>query len=355
MRISGEGKVGILLALLALAGGGALAVAHGPLVIVIGWVLIAVALIGGCLLAHNHFERRRVLPLIGMIVSVAVFVGFAAWDFWPQEPNPAAPSRPKNPPLLHPVQHMADAPAPAPAPMPSHSPKVITTTTTPVHLPGPPLPASVQPASAAPASAEAQTPTSQQTQPIYLTRFYSRKQKEEIADLVQALVLKFDPIIKQVSMASQAASGAGNSMASSRFRIDSRNPAPLSGLADLNKALKQTVVYESDTLKFLFGGNNGEGLIRSHPEYSEELTAIISAEQFGGVNGTMQIVMPIATDKLDSVETKSKKTNDVDMLQDIAQSAGPALTDAGKASGEFLRFLTDVTQRAQAWRESSSR
>jgi hypothetical protein len=53
MQISPEGKIGIALTLLGLAGGGAIVIA--PNQVWIGWVMIAVAVIGLVLLVLHHF------------------------------------------------------------------------------------------------------------------------------------------------------------------------------------------------------------------------------------------------------------------------------------------------------------
>jgi hypothetical protein len=89
-RFSTAEKLGFLLALLALAAGGVLAVAHGYLANVVGWVMIATAVIGGILLAHHHFARTRMIPLIGMIVFSVGFLTCAAWYFWPASDEKAA-------------------------------------------------------------------------------------------------------------------------------------------------------------------------------------------------------------------------------------------------------------------------
>ena len=85
MRISGEGKLSLALGLAALVGAGVVVVAHGPIVVIAGWSLIAAGVVGGILLAHHHFQRRRMIPLIGMIASSLGLIGFSAWYFWPAD------------------------------------------------------------------------------------------------------------------------------------------------------------------------------------------------------------------------------------------------------------------------------
>jgi hypothetical protein len=80
MHISPEGKIGIALGLVALAGAGALVVAPEPWVTGIGWIMIAAAIIGGAMLAWNHFSTRDrtlggklalfVVPTILIVASV---------------------------------------------------------------------------------------------------------------------------------------------------------------------------------------------------------------------------------------------------------------------------------------------
>jgi hypothetical protein len=93
MQISTEGKLAILLGLLALGGGGAVWVA--PNLTEIGWLMIATAGVGTVALAAHHFSgmlsllwtpgaKHRMFALLGMIISGAVFVGSAAVYFWPR-------------------------------------------------------------------------------------------------------------------------------------------------------------------------------------------------------------------------------------------------------------------------------
>jgi hypothetical protein len=60
MQLSGEGKTGILLALIGLGGAGAIVVA--PAHTEIGWLLIAISVIGGVMLSSHHF--RGMLPRV---------------------------------------------------------------------------------------------------------------------------------------------------------------------------------------------------------------------------------------------------------------------------------------------------
>jgi hypothetical protein len=84
MHISTEGKLGILVGLLSLAGAGAVMVA--PQHTEIGWSLIAIAAIGGIALAWHHFSRSLTangsapskgmkLTTLGLVLST-VGVGF---------------------------------------------------------------------------------------------------------------------------------------------------------------------------------------------------------------------------------------------------------------------------------------
>jgi len=78
--ISSEGKIGIVIGLLALAGGGAIMVFPDQLLI--GWAMIAVAVIGGIWLALFHFEVNRLKTAIAIAVGIAMW-GCAAWYYWP--------------------------------------------------------------------------------------------------------------------------------------------------------------------------------------------------------------------------------------------------------------------------------
>ena len=103
MQISTEGKLGLLVGLLALAGGGAVWVA--PNHTEIGWLMIAVAGVGAIALAFYHFSemlarswtpsaKRRMIALLGMIVFGLAFIGCAAVYFWPKPPTIADASSP---------------------------------------------------------------------------------------------------------------------------------------------------------------------------------------------------------------------------------------------------------------------
>jgi hypothetical protein len=94
MHISGEGEVGIFLALLALAGAGAIMIY--PTHLWIGWLLILVSVGGAIGLAINHFGlwQMKPVPSIGMGLSAALFIAFAIWNFWPQSTMGEAASRP---------------------------------------------------------------------------------------------------------------------------------------------------------------------------------------------------------------------------------------------------------------------
>jgi hypothetical protein len=99
MGISSEGKIGIGLTLLGLLGAGIMSVAPLSYGVEAGWIMIAVAVVGGAMLGIHHFlpsvkrmhshRRNRVVPLIGMLVSATTLLVFAAWYFWPV-PNPVA-------------------------------------------------------------------------------------------------------------------------------------------------------------------------------------------------------------------------------------------------------------------------
>jgi predicted membrane channel-forming protein YqfA (hemolysin III family) len=81
MRISGEGKFGILVGLMAMAGTGALGVA--PSYPWIGWCLISIAVIGFVVLVYHHFAEtlggRRTLAILLMVVGGVCFFAGAVW------------------------------------------------------------------------------------------------------------------------------------------------------------------------------------------------------------------------------------------------------------------------------------
>lgn len=92
MALSTEGKLGILVGLLALGGGGAVWVA--PNRTEIGWLMIVVAAIGFGALVLHHFSgtlrrlwrpgnKARITALSGMIVCGIAALGFATIYFWP--------------------------------------------------------------------------------------------------------------------------------------------------------------------------------------------------------------------------------------------------------------------------------
>jgi hypothetical protein len=88
MHISGEGTIGIVLALVALAGGGAIML--WPSHTEIGCGLIAIAVLGLAALLYYHLcaklkitwqpgQRNRMIALAGMIACGFGFVTFAIW------------------------------------------------------------------------------------------------------------------------------------------------------------------------------------------------------------------------------------------------------------------------------------
>ena len=97
MALSTEGKLGMLVGLLALGGGGAVWVA--PNHTEIGWLMIGVAVTGGVALAFHHFNDTltrtwnpgnnvRMIALAGMIVCGVGALGFAGIYFWPKATPP---------------------------------------------------------------------------------------------------------------------------------------------------------------------------------------------------------------------------------------------------------------------------
>jgi hypothetical protein len=81
MRVSGEGKFGIIIGLVSIAGAGAIMLA--PDRPWIGWGLIAISLIGLTVLIYHHFEERlgrsRTLAILLMIFGGMAFFGGAIW------------------------------------------------------------------------------------------------------------------------------------------------------------------------------------------------------------------------------------------------------------------------------------
>lgn len=93
MRISPEGKAGLWVAIIALAGTGALAVF--PDHTEIGWTLLAISAVGAVLLIFHHVceklgiswragHKQRMVALAGMIVCGVGFLGFVGIYFWPR-------------------------------------------------------------------------------------------------------------------------------------------------------------------------------------------------------------------------------------------------------------------------------
>jgi hypothetical protein len=92
MAISTEGKLGLLVGLLGVGGGGAIMI--WPDHTEIGWAMIAVAGCGGAALGWYHFSatlsrlwgptrRTRMIALIGMIIFGFGFLASATVYFWP--------------------------------------------------------------------------------------------------------------------------------------------------------------------------------------------------------------------------------------------------------------------------------
>jgi hypothetical protein len=72
MQFSPEGKTGLFLALVGLAGGGAIMIA--PEKLWIGWGLITLAALGGVALGFHHFGRR--------FAFIFVTLGVLCFDYW---------------------------------------------------------------------------------------------------------------------------------------------------------------------------------------------------------------------------------------------------------------------------------
>jgi hypothetical protein len=94
MHISLEGKSGITLALIGLAGAGAMMIA--PDHTEIGWSFIIIAILGGAILTYYHIcersgltwtpgHRRKMTSLAGMIICGVGFLCFAGVYFWPMQ------------------------------------------------------------------------------------------------------------------------------------------------------------------------------------------------------------------------------------------------------------------------------
>jgi hypothetical protein len=88
MRISTEGKFGLWLGVIGLAGAGALVVAPAPIIAITGWALIGIAALGAIGLVYHHLcerigltwkpgHRLKMTALAGMIISGCCLVGFS--------------------------------------------------------------------------------------------------------------------------------------------------------------------------------------------------------------------------------------------------------------------------------------
>jgi hypothetical protein len=80
MHLISEGEIGIFLALVGLAGAGAIMVA--PEHIEIGWCLIALAVIGLISLGVHHFEKSMRSVAI-VVISASIFSIGGYWYYWP--------------------------------------------------------------------------------------------------------------------------------------------------------------------------------------------------------------------------------------------------------------------------------
>jgi hypothetical protein len=96
MAISTEGKLGLLVGLLALGGAGAVMI--WPDHMEIGWGMIVMAAAGAAALAYQHFSvilarlsdvgaRSKMLSLVGAIVCAIGFVGFSVAYLWQGLPS----------------------------------------------------------------------------------------------------------------------------------------------------------------------------------------------------------------------------------------------------------------------------
>jgi hypothetical protein len=102
MRISGEATIGIILGLIGAAGIGIPMVlpAHPEA----GWIFIGVAVIGAILLGAHHLyyalpragqprAKRKMIAVVGMMISSVGFFGFAGAYFWPHRGSDQGVSR----------------------------------------------------------------------------------------------------------------------------------------------------------------------------------------------------------------------------------------------------------------------
>src|ERR1700722_14752200 len=108
MQISLEGKIGIWLALVGLAGAGAIMIA--PEKLWIGWGLISLAALGSTALGFHHFGRR--------FAFIFVAVGGLWFDYWYYSSvlNAPAVASSAEPPKRTPVPEPPPEPPPPPAP-----------------------------------------------------------------------------------------------------------------------------------------------------------------------------------------------------------------------------------------------
>jgi hypothetical protein len=126
MALSTEGKLGLVVGLLAVGGGGAVWVA--PDHTEIGWAMIVVAAMGGIMLGAHHFQgalarlwtpsdKQRMLALICMIIFGLGLISSAGVYFWPRS---AAVPEPKS--QAQPVPSRAAAPPARTIPVPAEDP-----------------------------------------------------------------------------------------------------------------------------------------------------------------------------------------------------------------------------------------
>jgi hypothetical protein len=86
MSLSAEGKIATALALLGLGGAGALFVLPHPYADIVGWLLIAIAVIGLILLGGYHFKikpHRGGIILTTAVFTLCLIASFGVWRFWP--------------------------------------------------------------------------------------------------------------------------------------------------------------------------------------------------------------------------------------------------------------------------------